>query len=334
MIGVGPGWEGTYGEPPLRPVNRRLAPTQVRILVLPPPRRPADTWSPSGPGRATRRARLRSDVAPADALLTRCGRGGPWWRPSRVADRRPLGGRSGGCRGWDRSRPGERIVQDRRPRLGGLRGSAGSARRLVRACGLEVPYRDLGCGGTPSSSLTAGSGGSSADCLHRGSPRIRQRGRRGCRRRLRGVGRGGRRTLSSSTRTIVAAPVPARDAWSVVGDLAAWWMPCRRGPAQVPAARGLGASGIASPRGPVRGVGRRVRLARNCSVGEAACSCPLPLGGLGLAWGLLLLGGRLRRRGRRRPRSVRPPVGRSGGAGGCRRAGPARRRRRGEAGRR
>src|SRR6266540_2207823 len=245
MIGVGPGWEGTYGEPPLRPVNRRLAPTQVRILVLPPPRRPADTWSPSGPGRATRRARLRSDVAPADALLTRCGRGGPWWRPSRVAGRRPLGGRSGGCRGWDRSRPGERIVQDRRPRLGGLRGSAGSARRLVRACGLEVPYRDLGCGG-----------------------------------RLRGVGRGGRRTLSSSTRTIVAAPGPARDAWSVVGDLAAWWMPCRRGPAQVPAARGLGASGIASPRGPVRGVGRRVRLARNCSVGEAACSCPLPLGGL------------------------------------------------------
>src|SRR6266511_1735819 len=71
MIGVGPGWEGTYGEPPLRPVNRRLAPTQVRILVLPPPRRPADTWSPSGPGRATRRARLRSDVAPADALRTR-----------------------------------------------------------------------------------------------------------------------------------------------------------------------------------------------------------------------------------------------------------------------
>src|SRR6266536_3797274 len=70
MIGVGPGWEGTYGEPPLRPVNRRLTPTQVRILVLPPAPRPADTWSPTGPGRATRRARFRSDVAPPDASPT------------------------------------------------------------------------------------------------------------------------------------------------------------------------------------------------------------------------------------------------------------------------
>src|SRR6266508_6847030 len=50
--------------------NRRLAPTQVRILVLPPAPRPAQTWSPSGTGHATHRAGFRSDVAPPDALPT------------------------------------------------------------------------------------------------------------------------------------------------------------------------------------------------------------------------------------------------------------------------
>src|SRR6266540_3412239 len=96
MIGVGPGWEGTYGEPPLRPVNRRLAPTQVRILVLPPPRRPADTWSPSGPGQASASSKIAGLglVGCGDRLVRLAGWCGPAGLRSHtgiwgVAGRRP-----------------------------------------------------------------------------------------------------------------------------------------------------------------------------------------------------------------------------------------------------
>jgi hypothetical protein len=80
MIRAKRGRNGNRGEPPLRPVNRRLAPTQVRILVLPPAPRPAQIWSPSGPGHATRRAQFRSCGRAADTI----GHGGP-------RGRRPVG---------------------------------------------------------------------------------------------------------------------------------------------------------------------------------------------------------------------------------------------------
>jgi hypothetical protein len=114
MSGTWRGQEGTCGDPRLRAVNRRLAPTQVRILVLPPQRRPAQTCSPSGPSHATPLAWFRSNFAPPDASRTRSvlvarGQGGRSAPAARQVQRSAGGTARGEASG---------VVKDRRPRRG------------------------------------------------------------------------------------------------------------------------------------------------------------------------------------------------------------------------
>lgn len=200
--------------------------------------------------------------------------------------------------------------------------------------GLEVPYRDLWVWRDAVLVVDGGFGGSRArtaftDGHHEFAGEVAAGVAVACEGLVEAAGGLGRHRRGRSWRRLGRQRAPGR-----------WWAAWRRGGCHAGGA-GSGARRTGSWRvGDRIAPGTRQGRRQAGEVGEelfgrGGCLLMPPAPGrAGPGVGLLLLGGRLRRRGRRRPRSARRPVGRSGGAGGCRRAGPARRRRRGGAGRR